>query len=92
MEMDILPTLRAYGKTKHGCRIRSWSYFTGGIEKARDDRLTGMASAPKVRKRRSEQSDKTEDYVQRMARLMGVEGARDETCRVAEILPPGRLV
>lgn len=48
LDADILPTLRGFGVTLHGKRIRSWGYFTKAIQEARDARLKGMptGSAP----------------------------------------------
>lgn len=42
LSRDIIPTLTAIGKAKHGARLRTWKYFTGAVEQARDARLTGM--------------------------------------------------
>lgn len=42
LDRDILPTLVAVGKARHGARIRSWGYFSGAIAKARDARLAGL--------------------------------------------------
>lgn len=54
LETDILPTLRGYGKSAHGKRIRSWDYFTRGIQKARDQRVEGMAEPARREPKESE--------------------------------------
>lgn len=42
-ELDVLPTVRAKAR---GCRgVKTWKYFIGAIQQARDDRL-GALSAP----------------------------------------------
>lgn len=42
LERDVLPTLKAIGKAKHGKGIRSWDYFNGPIADARAKRERGM--------------------------------------------------
>ena len=42
MDRDIIPTLEAIGRKRHGARIRSWEYFSQPIADARDKRLRGM--------------------------------------------------
>jgi len=44
VELDILPTLRAVGRTRVGKRVRSWSYFTQAVHEARDRRASGKFS------------------------------------------------
>lgn len=45
MDRDIIPTLQAMGKKYHGKRIRSWEYFSGAIQDARNKRLHGTTKA-----------------------------------------------
>lgn len=49
LHQDILPTLRGYGKSANGKRIRSWNYFTDGIRRARDTRRAGLPPASEAR-------------------------------------------
>lgn len=44
LELDILPTLRAVGKAKHGDGINSWHYFTKPIAQAKKRREAGLPS------------------------------------------------
>jgi hypothetical protein len=61
LELDILPTLHGYGKSAHGKKIRSWDYFTKGVQKARDARLQGLPIEPVSRgaKSRAPNADDT---------------------------------
>lgn len=46
LDADVLPTLRAVGKVRHGRRIRSWDYFTSAVQQARDKRIAGLPAIP----------------------------------------------
>jgi len=56
LELDILPTLRAIGKVKHGENINSWHYFTKPIAQARKRREAGMptVNAPAAKEGKAE--------------------------------------
>lgn len=42
LDRDVIPTLHAVGKAKHGARLKTWNYFTEPVQKARDMRLAGL--------------------------------------------------
>lgn len=42
MDLDVLPTLRAFARRCPGKRIRDWGYFSGMVAEARSKRLAGL--------------------------------------------------
>lgn len=57
LEKDIIPTLEAIGKLKHGKRIRSWDYFSGAVYQQRDKRMQGAPPIPKSSEAAKPQTD-----------------------------------
>lgn len=49
LERDVLPTLKAIGRQRHGKRIRSWDYFTKPVLETRDKRLAGLPQAAEIK-------------------------------------------
>jgi len=73
LNLDILPTLRAIGATKHG-EVGDWRYFDKAVRKARDERLNPKPKLAKVGARQvpREEGQSFEDLLREQIQKGGV--------------------
>ncbi len=70
LERDVLPTLTAISKVRHGKRLRTWEYFTNAVQEARDKRLKGLGPTPVAKGSTLNAKGLTEEQRQRVAKAV----------------------